>query len=66
MVTIPRKAGESVVINDDIILTVLEIWGNDVRFRVQFPRETTVHRKEVYDAIQRVECLPSFKTGFSG
>ena len=66
MVTIPRKAGESVVIDDDIILTVLEIWGNDVRFRVQFPRETTVHCKEVLDPIQRAECVPSFKTGFSG
>ena len=66
MVTIPRKAGESVVINDDITLTVLEIRGDKVRFEIQCPGDVTVHCNEVLDPIQRAECLPSFKTGFSG
>jgi carbon storage regulator len=63
MLTIPRKAGESVVIDDDITLTVLEIWDNKVRFLVQYPTETTVHRAEAYDAIRRSERLPSDGAG---
>jgi carbon storage regulator len=65
MFTIPRRTGESVVIDDDITLTVIEIRADKVRFQIQCPRETMVHRKEVYDAIQRVERLPSYGTGLS-
>ena len=55
MIVIPRKMGESVVIGDDIILTVIEIRGDKVRLQVECPREATVHRKEVYEAIHGVE-----------
>jgi carbon storage regulator len=55
MRTIPRKTGESVVIDDDIILTVIEIRGDKVRFLIECPKEATVHRKEVYEAISQVK-----------
>ena len=51
MIVIPRKKGESVVFGDDIILTVIEIKGDKVRLGVQRPKEVTVHRAEVYEAI---------------
>jgi len=47
----PRKIGESVVINDDITLTVIEVRGDKVRLGVEHPKEVTVHRWEVYEAI---------------
>ena len=51
MIVIPRKIGESVVIGDDIILTVVEIRGDKVRLEVELPKDATLHRKEVYEAI---------------
>ncbi len=55
MIVLPRKSGESIVINDDIILTVIEIKGDKVRLGVEHPKEVTVHRREVYEAICRVQ-----------
>jgi len=52
---IPRKKGESVVIGDDIILTVIEVRGDKVRLGVEHPKGGTVHRREVYEAICHVE-----------
>ena len=51
MIVIPRKKGESIVIGDDIILTVIEIRGDKVRLGVEHPKGVTVHRREVYEAI---------------
>ena len=52
MIVLPRKTGESVVIGDDIILTVIEVRGDRVRLGVEHPKGVTVHRHEVYEAIQ--------------
>ena len=43
--------GESIVINDDIILTVIKVRGDEVRLGVEYPKGVTVHRHEVYEAI---------------
>ena len=51
MIVLPRKKGESIVIDDDIILTVIEIRGDKVRLGVEHPQGVTVHRAEVYEAI---------------
>ncbi len=51
MIVIPRKLGQSISIGDDITVTVLEIQGDKLRLRIDCPRDATVHRKEVYDAI---------------
>ncbi len=50
MFVIPRKQGESVVIGDDIILTVIEVRGDQVRLGVEHPQGGTVHRREMYEA----------------
>ena len=58
MFIIPRKKGESVVIGDDIIVTVVEIRGDKVRLSIDYPPEVPVHRREVYEAIRRAEHTP--------
>lgn len=53
MLVLSRKKSESIVINDDIVITVVEVRGDKVRLGIQAPREIPVHRKEVLDAILR-------------
>jgi carbon storage regulator len=48
-----RQRDESVMIGDDIIVTVTEIRGDKVRLGFAAPKEIPVHRKEVYDTLQR-------------
>ncbi len=58
MLVLSRKKNESIVINDDITVLVVEIRGDKVRLGVEAPKETSVHRREIYDAIQRGESKP--------
>ena len=51
MLVLSRKKNESIVINDDITIVVVEIRGDKVRLGVEAPKEVPVHRREVYDAI---------------
>jgi carbon storage regulator len=53
MLVLSRKKNESIVIDDTIIVTVVEIRGDKVRLGIQAPTEIPVHRQEVYEAIQR-------------
>ena len=53
MLVLSRKKNESIVINDDITIVVVEIRGDKVRLGVEAPKEVPVHRREVFDAIQR-------------
>ncbi|MBM4093984.1 MAG: carbon storage regulator CsrA [Planctomycetes bacterium] len=55
MIVIPRKVGESIVIGDNITVTVIEIIGDKVRLGIEHPAEVAVHRREVYEAIRRTE-----------
>jgi carbon storage regulator len=55
MLVLSRKKNESIVINDDITIVVVEIRGDKVRLGVEAPAEVPVHRREVYDAIKRTE-----------
>ncbi len=52
MLVLSRKKNESIVINDDITIVVVEIRGDKVRLGVEAPKEVPVHRREVHDAIQ--------------
>ena len=51
MLVLSRKKNESIVINNDIIVTVVEIRGDKVRLGIVAPKEVPVHRQEVFDAI---------------
>jgi carbon storage regulator len=52
MLVLSRKINESIIIRDDIIVTVIEIRGDKIRLGIEAPKNITVHRQEVYDAIQ--------------
>ncbi len=52
MLVLSRKKNESIVINDNIVVTVIEIRGDKVRLGIEAPKDVTVHRREVYEAIQ--------------
>ena len=56
MLVLSRKKNESIVINDDIHIFVVEIRGDKVRLGVEAPKEVPVHRREVYDAVHRAEA----------
>jgi carbon storage regulator len=58
MLVLSRKKNESIVINNDVTIVVVEIRGDKVRLGVEAPKEVPVHRKEVYEAIQRENAQP--------
>jgi carbon storage regulator len=53
MLVLSRQRSETIMIGDDIEVTVVDIRGDKVRLGITAPREVSVHRKEVYDAIRR-------------
>jgi carbon storage regulator len=53
MLVLSRKKSESIVINDDVVITVIEVRGDKVRLGIQAPRDVPVHRMEVIEAIIR-------------
>lgn len=58
MLVLSRKKNESIVINNDITIVVIEIRGDKVRLGIEAPSEVPVHRREVYEAIQRHNQQP--------
>lgn len=52
MLVLTRKLGESIAIDDHIKIVVVQIKGKQVRLGIQAPKETKIHREEVYQAIQ--------------
>lgn len=61
MLVLSRKKNESIVINDDITIVVVEIRGDKVRLGVEAPKEVPVHRREVFEAIRRNEAAAANK-----
>jgi carbon storage regulator len=53
MLVLSRQRSETIMIGDDIEVTVVDIRGDKVRLGITAPKEVAVHRKEVYDAIRR-------------
>jgi carbon storage regulator len=52
MLVLTRRAGESVMIGDDVVVTVLETRGDVIRIGIKAPRDVQVHREEVYQELQ--------------
>lgn len=52
MLVLSRKKNESIIIRDNITITVIEIRGDKVRLGIEAPKDVSVHRREVYEAIQ--------------
>jgi carbon storage regulator len=53
MLVLSRQRDESIIIGDDVVVTVVDVRGDKVRLGIEAPREVPVHRREVYEAIQR-------------
>jgi carbon storage regulator len=68
MLVLSRKKNESIVINNDIVVTVVEIRGDKVRLGIVAPKDVPVHREEVYEAIHGntpVKARPAEANGMS-
>lgn len=55
MLVLSRKKDESIVINDDIVVTIVEIRRDKVRLGFEAPKDVPIHRREVYEAIKMSE-----------
>ncbi len=53
MLVLSRHRDESIMIGDEIVVTIVDIRGDKVRLGIDAPQDIPVHRQEVYDAIQR-------------
>jgi carbon storage regulator len=53
MLVLSRQRDESIIIGDNIVITIVDVRGDKVRLGIDAPREVSVHRREVYEAIQR-------------
>ncbi len=52
MLVLSRKKNESIIIDDQIVITIVEIRGDKVRLGIEAPRDVAVHRREIYEAIR--------------
>ena len=57
MLVLTRKSGEKIVIGDNIVVTVLDVAGTQVRIGIEAPREIAVHRSEIHKKIQEENLL---------
>jgi carbon storage regulator len=58
MLILTRRIGETLMVGDDISITVLGVKGNQVRLGVNAPKDVAVHREEIYDRIQKEKNPP--------
>ncbi len=58
MLVLSRQRDESIVIGENIVVTIVDIRGDKVRLGIEAPGEVTIHRQEVYEAIQRENRKP--------
>jgi carbon storage regulator len=53
MLVLSRQRDESIIIGDNVVITVVDVRGDKVKLGIEAPKEITVHRREVYEAILR-------------
>ncbi len=59
MLVLSRKKDEKIIIGDNIAIMIVDIQGDKVRLGIEAPREVSVHREEVYQAIQNKQTEPA-------
>lgn len=63
MLVLSRQRDESIVIGENIVITIVDIRGDKVRLGIEAPNEVPVHRQEVFEAIQRENRKPGSPSG---
>jgi carbon storage regulator len=62
MLILTRRVGETLMIGDEVTVTVLGVKGNQVRIGVNAPKHVAVHREEIYDRIRQEQIKPDGTT----
>jgi len=55
MLVLTRRVGETLIVGNDVSVTILGVKGNQIRIGVNAPKDVTVHREEIYERIQRAQ-----------
>ncbi len=63
MLYLTRKIGESIIINDDIELTVVDVRGKSIKLGLTFPSDVSVYRREIYERIQAEKAALAATSG---
>ncbi|MFQ1016601.1 carbon storage regulator CsrA [Gilliamella sp. Occ3-1] len=53
MLILTRRVGETLIIGDDVVITILGVKGNQVRVGINAPKEVSIHREEIYNKIHQ-------------
>lgn len=59
MLILTRRISESVIIGDDVKVTVLGVNGNQIRIGIEAPKDVSIHREEIYERIQKEKLVKS-------
>jgi carbon storage regulator len=63
MLILGRSIGQTIMIGDDVAITILAVQGNQVRIGVAAPKEVAVHREEIYERVQQEKAANSQSSG---